>query len=66
MNQTDVLLDELKLRNLTTKDIHMLGMGRPGDVVFKLRKLGHNIATKLLRVKTRWGVSVIAEYRLEP
>lgn len=39
-----------------------LGVMRLSDVVFKLKKDGYKIRTKLIPVQTRYGVAHVAEY----
>ena len=66
MKQSEIVLKELKRKKkgITPKDMLRFGIMRLGGIVYKLRRNGHYIVTKMETVKTRYGVSNYARYIL--
>lgn len=66
MNQNNIVLRELKRKKkgITPKDMLKYGIMRLGGIIFRLRKSGHYIVTKIETAKTKHGVSNYARYIL--
>ena len=63
--QNDVLLAELKKRNLTVRQIaNQLYIGCPTKRISDLRKK-YSIKSNMVKKKTRWGTSTFAVYVLQ-
>ena len=60
------LLAALRKGSMTTNQIrNQLGIGMPAPRVFELKEMGHNIVTRMVTVKCRFGrTTKVAEYTL--
>jgi len=66
MTQTTQILSYLKAgKRLTPNDaLREFGCFRLGARIYDLKQAGHSIARDMVEVKTRHGLSRVAEYRL--
>lgn len=66
--QKEIVLNHIRsFGSITSQEaIYQYGITRLSDVVFKLKKDGYNIKSKLVEVKNRYGKSChVSRYELE-
>ena len=64
--QYQVVLGHLQEHGTITsfEAISKYGITRLSGVIFNLKKDGHNITSKLVKVKTRYHYTMVSEYKL--
>jgi len=65
MTQNQAILNALMKGGITTLDAFKLGITRLSGRIYDLRQQGVRIESKRKQVKSRWGKTTVAEYRLK-